>query len=378
LDIPQPPANHAESEELNADLDFESTLLRQAEIATRTGSWALDARTGKMRWSANLRRLFGLRPEDGEPDIAATAERVHPLDRDRFLGALAAMREQGTLQPLRYRIVVDGQVRHMHGTLGVVERDTDGRPVHLVGTVQDVTDRRGAERQVLAHLAVSEALAAWDGLEPGSVRLLSGLASALDCSGGVLWTEEDDELVARVVWCDPTVDQRDFWDATRGARVRRGRSLVDLAWRSGEPVFDGDGEIIRSDPRRNTAREAGLRANIAIPARYGDDVVAVVELPLREDGHVTEDLMRSLVGISHEIGQFLGRRRGLLGAARLSARELEVLQLTARGIGTQQAANELFISAATVKTHLAHIYAKLEASDRAEAVATGMRLGLIT
>jgi DNA-binding CsgD family transcriptional regulator/PAS domain-containing protein len=362
----------------SAAVDDEGVLLREAEVVTRTGSWELDARSGALRWSANLRRIFGLGPEDGEPDIETAARAlIHPADQERFLAETAGMREHGVLDPLRYRIVVDGRIRHMYATLGVVERDGDGRPVRLVGAVRDVTEQRRAEQQVSAHLAVSEALAAWDGLEPGAERLLSGLAEALDGAGGVLWTEEDDELVARVVWCASDVDLDVFWAATREARVPRGRGVAGAAWQTGEPVYDTDGAIMRRGPRRDAAKEAGLVGDLAIPALFGDEVVAVIEIPLREDGHVTDALMRSLGGIAHEIGQFLGRRRGQLGASRLSARELEVLQLTARGRTTQQAADELFISAATVKTHLAHIYVKLGATDRAAAVANAMRLGLI-
>jgi PAS domain S-box-containing protein len=359
-------------------VDGEGVLLREAEVVTRTGSWELDARTGALRWSANLRRMFGLTPEDGEPDIVtAAAALVHPADRERFMAEVTGMREHGVLNPLRYRIVVHGRTRHMYATLGVVERDGEGRPVRLVGAVRDVTEQRQAEQQVAAHLAVSEALAEWDGLEPGAERLLAGLAGALDGAGGVLWTADDDELVARVIWCDPEVDLDAFWTATREARLRRGHGVAGTAWQTGEPVYDPDGTIMRRGPRRRAAEDAGLTADLAIPALFGDEVVAVVELPLSAAGLLTDRLMRSLVGIGHEIGQFLGRRRGLLGAARLSARELEVLQLTARGLTTQQAADELVISAATVKTHLAHIYVKLGAADRAEAVANAMRLGLI-
>ncbi|WP_329518699.1 response regulator transcription factor [Spirillospora sp. NBC_01491] len=55
----------------------------------------------------------------------------------------------------------------------------------------------------------------------------------------------------------------------------------------------------------------------------------------------------------------------------LSTRELEVLRLVARGTGNREIATELFISEATVKTHLTHIFAKLDVKDRAAAVATG-------
>ena len=68
------------------------------------------------------------------------------------------------------------------------------------------------------------------------------------------------------------------------------------------------------------------------------------------------------------------------GARRTSLceRELEVLALVARGATNRDAAAELFISEATVKTHLLHIYAKLDVSDRAAAVAEAFNRGLLT
>lgn len=65
------------------------------------------------------------------------------------------------------------------------------------------------------------------------------------------------------------------------------------------------------------------------------------------------------------------------GAESLTARERELLALLAGGIsGTDELAEEMFISQKTVKNHLASIYEKLEISDRAQAVVEAMRLGL--
>jgi DNA-binding NarL/FixJ family response regulator len=62
----------------------------------------------------------------------------------------------------------------------------------------------------------------------------------------------------------------------------------------------------------------------------------------------------------------------------LSQRELEVLGLIARGSTNREAAKQLFISEATVKTHLLHVYAKLGVNDRAAAVATAFSRGYLT
>jgi DNA-binding NarL/FixJ family response regulator len=62
----------------------------------------------------------------------------------------------------------------------------------------------------------------------------------------------------------------------------------------------------------------------------------------------------------------------------LSQREFEVLELVAAGTTNREAAARLFISEATVKTHLLHIYAKLGVGDRAAAVAEAFNRGLLT
>ncbi|WGP12793.1 response regulator transcription factor [Streptomyces sp. SH5] len=64
-------------------------------------------------------------------------------------------------------------------------------------------------------------------------------------------------------------------------------------------------------------------------------------------------------------------------ATSLSAREREVLVLVARGTTNREIAAELFISEATVKTHLTHVFAKLGAKDRAAAVAIGYDRGIL-
>jgi DNA-binding CsgD family transcriptional regulator len=65
------------------------------------------------------------------------------------------------------------------------------------------------------------------------------------------------------------------------------------------------------------------------------------------------------------------------GPNTLTSREVEVLEALANGASTCDVARSLFISHKTVKNHLAHIYAKLGASSRTQAVATAVRLGIV-
>jgi len=65
------------------------------------------------------------------------------------------------------------------------------------------------------------------------------------------------------------------------------------------------------------------------------------------------------------------------GLRPLSDREKEILQLIAKGISNSEAAGILNVSKATIRTHLEHIYQKLEVTNRVEAVTEGIRKGLI-
>jgi two-component system nitrate/nitrite response regulator NarL len=73
----------------------------------------------------------------------------------------------------------------------------------------------------------------------------------------------------------------------------------------------------------------------------------------------------------------LRMRRDADAGPTLSPRELDILRLAADGLSTSEIARDLHVSAATVKTHLQHAFAKLDVSDRAAAVAQVLRRGLL-
>ena len=100
-----------------------------------------------------------------------------------------------------------------------------------------------------------------------------------------------------------------------------------------------------------------------------DQVAETLHAVAAGDTDLSADLARSL------LAELPGPEPTV--ATSLSSREVEVLQLFADGCSTVEVGQRLYISAKTVKNHLASIYEKLDARDRTQAVLTAVRMGII-
>jgi DNA-binding NarL/FixJ family response regulator len=201
------------------------------------------------------------------------------------------------------------------------------------------------------------------------------LASALECVAGVLWLPEGDVLVAHVTWCSDD-ETSDLASLVRQVRLPRGVGLAGRVWEEREPLMVPN---LEDDPRFSGEAVASQSGAVALPASSEEEVLAVLELYLCDAviGNERDRLRSSLADISHALGRFLAHRRGELKPSPLTPRELEVLQLAAQGRNVREIAERLVVSPATVRRHLEHIYEKYGVSDRAAAVAQGLRDGLI-
>jgi PAS domain S-box-containing protein len=355
----------------------QQTLLERAEELAQIGSWDWDLISGRVVWSDNLFRLFGLQPGEIEPSAESLASRFHPDDIADIRRRTDRARVTGDMEPLSFRILrADGEVRHMRSTIATVEQQ-DGQAQRIIGAMQDLTDRYRADRNVAAHLAVSETLADWDALDDGTERLVSTLGAALGCVVGMMWVPEGTTLVLRSFWHMAGLDASAIEERLYGFRLAPNAGLPGRAWESREAASSVRLVEDSHESLRDLVTAMGLTGAMAIPAVHREEVLAVISFYSKDDLLPTDRLLRSLTGIGYELGMFLDRHRGELGPPELTPREVEVLQLAAQGLAVKAIAGSLGVSPATVRTHFEHIYAKYGVSGRAAAVAKGMREGVI-
>jgi DNA-binding CsgD family transcriptional regulator len=304
-------------------------------------------------------------------------DRTHPDDRERVAKYVELSVLVPRPPPIDYRIrQPGGDVRYLRSTITNIDTGPEGAR-QIVGMVQDVSDQRIASRELAAHVAVSAALIDWDGFQDGAIHLLNDLGTACEFTVGALWLPHGDLLAAELMWSESALPEMSgFESMTLALRLARGASLPGLAWRSRRPETIVDVSDEPGFRRHEVALAAGLRGAVAFPALVADEVLAVLEFYSRDQDHI-DRLRPTLAAIGAELGEFFSRRRGDLAPPRLTPRELQILQLAALGNAAPQVAGSLFISISTVKTHMDNIYRKLHVSDRAAAVATAMRLGVI-
>lgn len=137
-----------------------------------------------------------------------------------------------------------------------------------------------------------------------------------------------------------------------------------------------------------TLRRGGERPAVLILTTYDNDSDIVRAVMAGAAGYLLKDAEPEVIvqGIHDAAGgrlvlsPELERRvadRMTDGVPQLSDRELEVLTLVADGLANKEIARTLFISEATVKTHLVHIFGKLHTDSRTSAVAAGRAHGLV-
>ena len=127
-------------------------LLADSQAIAHVGSWMVDIASGQVTWSDESFRLYGLPPRPGELlTFDRFVELLHPDDRPRMHDWSAACLAGQPMPDLEFRTSpIDGVSRWLLGH-GALERDADGKPWRMIGTVQDITEKKRMGDELVRH-----------------------------------------------------------------------------------------------------------------------------------------------------------------------------------------------------------------------------------
>ncbi|MCC6502082.1 MAG: PAS domain-containing protein [Deltaproteobacteria bacterium] len=123
--------------------------LREAQAMAHIGNWDWDIKGNTLYWSDEIYRIFGLKPQEFGATYEAFFSLVHPDDRESVGAAVSDSLNNRRAYEINHRIVrPDGTERTVH-EMAAVTCDASGKAVRMAGTVQDVTEQRKMEAEIL-------------------------------------------------------------------------------------------------------------------------------------------------------------------------------------------------------------------------------------
>ncbi len=128
--------------------ESEATLAAAQQIA-KMGSWDWDMISNTSKWSDEMWRVLDISPDtyDGSPDFILRV--IHPDDVERVVKSMSSVSPSGILDPIEYRVIHnDGSVHNICAE-GRIVFDETGRAIRNFGTVQDITERKHSEEELL-------------------------------------------------------------------------------------------------------------------------------------------------------------------------------------------------------------------------------------
>jgi hypothetical protein len=238
--------------------------LAQAQRLTRSGSWALNVRTGVRFWSQETFRIFGFDPEKMQPAWSDILESVHPDDREAITRQAQLETTLKEDSEFDWRIVLPtGTITYLHSIAHPV-MDDSGEITEIVGTVMDITERKRGEAFREGESRILEMIARDAPLEKILDQLVRGVEmqfAGLLCS--VLLLDEDGQHVRH--GAAPNLPES-YTKAMNGLSIGPKAGSCGTAMYRREPVVVTD---ILQDPLWDAYREVvapyGFRACWSTP-----------------------------------------------------------------------------------------------------------------
>ncbi|MGH7391413.1 MAG: GAF domain-containing protein, partial [Candidatus Rokuibacteriota bacterium] len=330
------PSQVVEVAEVGRAIDQASVLLRQHDLQRERAAaelraskqilealvWAsplaimmVDAAGVVRMWNPACERMFGWSAEEvlGRFMPAVPEER-----RAEFIASIAdTLAGQPSRGVEAHRRRRDGRpidVRLFSAPL----HDAGGWAAYVLSLVDDVTDRRRAERQRAAQAEVSRALTEAASIPEAGGRALEAIGRHLDWAVGSLWMVDTaaDAIRCAEVWT-ASPEFQEFAAATRATAFGRGDGMPGRVWERGGPAWIEDLSRDENFPRRPVAESAGLRSAFGFPIVVGGRTLGVFEFFSPEPRGQDAELLELMTSLGAQIGLFVERRRADEERARL-------------------------------------------------------------
>ena len=269
------------------------TQLRLALESAALGTWDFHPGTGEVHCDVGCRALFGV-PAEMPVDYPLFLARIHPEDRERVEARIQqAMRPQGggeLRDEFRIRGLQDGVERWL-ASRGRCFFDEQGRPVRLIGTVVDFTERQRAENNLRFLAQASAVLAASLDYED-TLRRVASLALPVLADGCTVDVLDTRGGMGRLIFLHRLPEKTRVGHELERLYPRRHDAPAGAArvMRTGAPELvthipeEGLARYAQDAGHLRLLRELGVRSYLVVPLRSRERVLGAITLIRTEPG----------------------------------------------------------------------------------------------
>jgi PAS domain S-box-containing protein len=207
-------------------------------------------------------------------------------------------------------------------------------PAYAICAVStDITERRLAQRRLLAEHAVTRALNVSARLAEAAPQILQAICENLGWEVGMYWEVDAvaNELRCVEVWHEPGLEIAAFEQLSRQTTFPPGMGFPGRIWAGGRPLWASYTSADANLPRAPVALSEGLRTACGFPIQNGHSVLGVLESFHRAAREPDENLLAMMGSVGSQIGQFVERVRAQR-TVYAHERELAVARSIQRGL----------------------------------------------
>jgi len=297
---------------LQADLRVRRSeaRLKEAQELAHLGNWDWDIVAGSLYWSDEIYRIFGIEPQAFGATYEAFLEYIYPDDRAAVETAVNSALRQESSYEIDHRIVLIDATQKVVHEKGQVVFDDEGKPLRMIGTVQDVTEIRQAERELQRFNRALRTLSRGNETlvrAESEEQLVQDICTVLVEVGGfrLAWVgypqPDAEKRILPVAWAGHDVGYletmrfgwgEDEWGSgPTGIAIRSGETFIarDLF---NEPAYA---------PWREEAQKRGYASLIALPLRHSSDTVGVLTIDAAEPDAFDQDEVALLTELSNDL-----------------------------------------------------------------------------
>ena len=263
------------------------------------GTWDWNISTGDLYWSDRIWSLFGYDEKITETTYDDFLNTIHPDDKEDVITAANNCVTGGDNYNIEHRVVwPDGSIHWVHEK-GDVVRDKDGNALHMLGVVQDITERQYMQEQLGQQKKLLDLLhqSTNDFVEKGDISaamtvmlndLLELTGSEYGVAGEIIIDDDGSKYfkthsITNISW---DKQSQEFYEASKekGLEFRNMDTLFGQVIESGESIISNNPA---KDPRASALPKGHpvMSSYLSTPIYYGDQLVGMYGIANRENGY---------------------------------------------------------------------------------------------